>query len=786
MVTVFAQPGSLFPALVFPLLMWAADRVFAHKGPGAFIALLAWSLAYSFYDSYMMLIMLVLYCATVFFFCVDAPLGREGRLRRFAGWVGAFVGYVVLALLIACVLFLPQAMALAGSGRLALDRTDNLLYDLSFYFNFFWGFTSYAYAGGDAYTGFNALAPLVLLALVFKRNEHRGLLVSFAVLTVMMLVPVFGRLMNAMEYPTDRWSWAYSACMAYCTVRVLPGLLALEGRQRKVLGACVLVYVVLCWAFPVDLSANVHAAAALLAVMTAVCLLAPRLGRARSLGALAVLVAASAAVTMCGYLLPGVGGAVLSQVKSGELWNTHATESVDALVDQAAQTTGYDETYRYDRTSTAASLVHNSNLVTGNMAPDFYSSMYNEGVDDLLTSLGLLDTEGTNNRYGSLSGRSMLEALLGVRYYYLRDGEFAALPYSFARGTLVAERTSARGTTSQLYETNLVAPLAFTTSSVITAEQYYDLPLAKRQEALLQAVVVESDAEAAGLDNVYGDLRLSARTRKATVAGTAHGCTVREDGAIVATKPGATLTLEVEFDAHAERYLQLEGLSYADLSNEYRYTPQEWEALGAGGRLHETVSYALRNKSTNGSIDICRADGSRAGTIYYPNENDPIYGGKHDWVCNLGYGAEGETTRVTLRFNREGVYRFSSMEAVSQPMEGFEGRVEGLKAAGARDIELKTNGLSCTATVDEDALLFLSVAYSSGWSATVDGEPVEIMRADLGFMALPLSKGAHEVVLTYRTPYLVEGAVLSGAGLVLAIATCAAVRFRSRKARRDR
>lgn len=51
--------------------------------------------------------------------------------------------------------------------------------------------------------------------------------------------------------------------------------------------------------------------------------------------------------------------------------------------------------------------------------------------------------------------------------------------------------------------------------------------------------------------------------------------------------------------------------------------------------------------------------------------------------------------------------------------------------------------------------------WRAGWSATVDGKPESILRADAVFRAVRVSAGTHEVVFAYRTPGLGMGAILS-------------------------
>jgi uncharacterized membrane protein YfhO len=102
-------------------------------------------------------------------------------------------------------------------------------------------------------------------------------------------------------------------------------------------------------------------------------------------------------------------------------------------------------------------------------------------------------------------------------------------------------------------------------------------------------------------------------------------------------------------------------------------------------------------------------------------------------------------------------------------------------AAQLRDNSLTNthvNGKQISGTIDlsESRILQIAVPYSIGWSARIDGQKAQIMNADLLYMALVIPEGHHEVVLQYRTPYLLEGAIVS----VLTLFLLAAIFVRSR------
>ncbi len=66
--------------------------------------------------------------------------------------------------------------------------------------------------------------------------------------------------------------------------------------------------------------------------------------------------------------------------------------------------------------------------------------------------------------------------------------------------------------------------------------------------------------------------------------------------------------------------------------------------------------------------------------------------------------------------------------------------------------------------------MFFSVPWEQGWTAWVNGKPAEIIKANVGFMAVKVPKGTAEIRFEYKTPGLNIGALVSLLGvLILAI-----------------
>lgn len=67
----------------------------------------------------------------------------------------------------------------------------------------------------------------------------------------------------------------------------------------------------------------------------------------------------------------------------------------------------------------------------------------------------------------------------------------------------------------------------------------------------------------------------------------------------------------------------------------------------------------------------------------------------------------------------------------------------------------------------EQGILMLAIPDQQGWEIYVDGVQEEIINVDYGFIGVELSPGKHVVNAIYKIPYLIEGIILSFAGIVL-------------------
>jgi hypothetical protein len=113
-----------------------------------------------------------------------------------------------------------------------------------------------------------------------------------------------------------------------------------------------------------------------------------------------------------------------------------------------------------------------------------------------------------------------------------------------------------------------------------------------------------------------------------------------------------------------------------------------------------------------------------------------------------------------------------------QPPFGWEDRAGG--SASVTEWQPERRGLRITSP--GGGVFRLSEQFYPGWSARLDGAPVEIEQCHQAFQCVPAGPGAHLLEFRYRARWLLPGAALSLSSMLLAMAF---VRFRGRASHPD-
>lgn len=764
-------PGSLVGALFLPLVLTGVERMLAGRRPYVLIGGLSLLLVSSYYFAYMIMLALIPYCVVRV-----VQVEKSPSVKVHLTWFVRLAGCVLISLSIGCSVIVPQMHALFGSARFTSNTvTFQPTYSLLYYLNFIPGFISVFGPGNDYLIGYGATSLLACVALFLergeRRREHRALRIGFVVLTLMMLVPIFGRVMNGNNYASNRWSFVYAMLISYIVCVVAPRLRRLGGRDRR--SALVVLCVVLVLVLVVNSIRNEVYLASLAAGFFSLALLAmgviPR--RHMTLAIVATLLVSSAvAVT---YLVDyREGGYTHDAYLLGDVHRSATLASPSYVLTKVDDPTPW----RAD-TDVGASGLRNGGIFLGTRTYSFYYNIYNSRIDRFHTELGLTGT-AINFSYNGLGGRSFLEAVTAGSYYLAPSDHSFPVPYYYDGTPVLVDEVADDETSYEVYAARDRLPFGFTYSHVMARGEYERLSMARRQATLLQAAVVDNDdVLATGLTELtprFSDSSPAYRTTdvpdsaegegavvgEGSASASTSGCSY-EDGRIVVRQPGATLKLSFEGLPNAETYLSLKNLRYHLLEDEPDADQTLLERLSSlyqGSSLYQPDTY---------HAIMVSGDGGGVAGVECISSLSHMYGGKSDWLVNLGY-SEKPVREITLYLPRVGSYSLDDMSVVVQPMDEFDGQIDALKEDVLDNVELPTNGVRGTIDASKDELLFLSIPYSDGWSATVDGTEADIICANTAFMGIALSAGRHSIELRYATPGLGLGMTIGAGGLLAA------------------
>ncbi len=103
----------------------------------------------------------------------------------------------------------------------------------------------------------------------------------------------------------------------------------------------------------------------------------------------------------------------------------------------------------------------------------------------------------------------------------------------------------------------------------------------------------------------------------------------------------------------------------------------------------------------------------------------------------------------------------------------FSGALKGVtslakdSAATIELVEYEPNRLTYRYSSDQDAVLVFSEIYYPGWKATVDGDPVEIGRADYVLRVIAVPAGEHTLEMSFHPASISVTETLAYCGLAL-------------------
>ena len=766
---VFKHAKFMDWAILLPLILLGADRVFNGKRPTLLTVALVLQFCISIYYSYMSCVVLVVYCLIKYFF---AP--RDRSARDFFVLVLKFAGCGLLAFLVSGLFSLPQIIALLSQHRATSGETTvAILFSLKYYAKV----TANLIGGAAAPEGMmiGAASTIGVISFVacrkrFSRSMSTPWLIGLALCFAGVLLPFIGHVMNGMGYSSDRWLLVLAFVCAYVLCMTLPRLTVFDRRdwKRVTIGVVIVATITALYAF-----AQVATTDGVRGIAWPLCMTAVFLATFAGMRKLAssgneyrTYVFTGVAIVVCVslagifYCSPLGDNWASGFPKAGGTWKSLTKNTPAAAAEQVDD----DGLWRYS-VPFVYNSTRNSPLIHNVMGVDYYTSFYNQAVDDFRQELGISDHH-MNFSFSGSDSRLAIEDLTGVKYYICKEDDAWRVPYGFVDTGIDYNKYA-------VYENTNPVPLAFEVASVIPVDEYKQLSMTQKQEALLQGAVVDTSALAEDLPQT--DVKLSSQAVDYEVVSTEG---VELEGNVAHTyKSDATMTIKFKGLEKSETYLAFENLGFEE------YSPSTLAKLsGKDVSLKTRLSDVLWTRSTTYPITATVGDRTKSANPATPEHRR--YGGKVDWILNLGYSEE-PVTETTIEFSAAGDYAFDSMQVVCQPVEPVVEDARELAAHGLDNLELFTNGMRAQATLDDDRprIAVFTFAYGPGWSVTVDGSPANVLKTDTAFLGVELNgTGTHTIEWSYEAPGVKAGTAMTLAGLAISLVLIVVSLVRRRRA----
>ena len=135
-------------------------------------------------------------------------------------------------------------------------------------------------------------------------------------------------------------------------------------------------------------------------------------------------------------------------------------------------------------------------------------------------------------------------------------------------------------------------------------------------------------------------------------------------------------------------------------------------------------------------------------------------------IFNIGYFKKGQNLNVVIRFPYNSQVSFDQPQFYHLDTRAYQVAMDIIKS---QKVEVKTyqNMVEANYNATKESSLLFTLPYDKGWSATLNGQPVQIDRAQEGFMKIDVPKGQGTVVLTFVPQGFWTGLLSSLAGIIL-------------------
>lgn len=720
------HPFFINPMIYFPLLCLGIEKIYQRERPYVFIFAVCVSAMSNYYFLYMLTIFAVIYAWIRFY-----EYTEENKMKNFFLAILKFGMYYTLGIAMAAVILLPSVIGFLGNGRYGkgADWKSLIVYPGKYYLLFIENFIGYGNMGSNTNAGYLPIVGIVVLFTLFsQRMKHKKYRAAFIASIIALILPIFGYAFNGFSYANNRWAFALSFIVALLTAEMYPRLFVMSKRQQIGIGAGIIIYTVFCIivnASGEEILKNkgIMAACGLIAVFYILLLIFQRLGydTQKRIVRVSMAILLLISVGVHGYYRFDPKGYAYTQefMDQGQAYRTLKEDNIRMLskVNDPSVYRVHAEGYRYKNYG----LINHLNTISG------YYSITAKCVTDTIKGYDTLGMQYAD-KYKGVDQRLGLLSLAGVKYITVaHNSQVAKDVSSMGDVPYGVEKLRKKGNIT-LYKNKYALPFAYAYDSYMTEQQYEQLNGIGKEQAMLAQIILNqhpADKEIQHNEQRNGpDIQTISlpETRISSPKG----------------KKYADITVPVEKDK--ETYLYFKNLVYH-------------------GKKNGDDKFILTGRKGTKGILVTQNDVQQK--IHIQSTFNPYYFGRKDYIVKINHQTSKAKEKVRLNFLSPGEYEFDDISLITVPKKDVLARLKERKENSMKQIQYEGNHFRGVYHAKKDQILCVTIPYSKGWKATVNGNRTKIYKANGMFMGIIMKKGTQSVKLDYETPGLKIGAWIS-------------------------
>lgn len=720
------HPFFINPMIYFPLLCLGIEKIYQRERPYVFIFAVCVSAMSNYYFLYMLTIFAVIYAWIRFY-----KYTEENKMKTFFLTILKFGMYYTLGIAMAAVILLPSVIGFLGNGRYGngVDWKSLIVYPGKYYLLLIENFIGYGNMGSNTNAGYLPIVGIVVLFTLFsQRMKHKKYRAACIASIIALILPIFGYAFNGFSYANNRWAFALSFIVALLTAEMYPRLFVMSKRQQIGIGAGIIIYTVFCIivnASGEEILKNkgIMAACGLIAVFYILLLIFQRLGydTQKRIVRVSMAILLLISVGVHGYYRFDPKGYAYTQefMDQGQAYRTLKEDNIRMLskVNDPSVYRVHAEGYRYKNYG----LINHLNTISG------YYSITAKCVTDTIKGYDTLGMQYAD-KYKGVDQRLGLLSLAGVKYITVAHNSQVAKDVS-SKGDVPygVEKLRKKGNIT-LYKNKYALPFAYAYDSYMTEQQYEQLNGIGKEQAMLAQIILNQHP--ADKEIQHNEQRKDPDIQTISLPETRISSPKG--------KKYAEITVPVEKDK--ETYLYFKNLVYH-------------------GKKNGDDNFILTGRKGTKGILVTQNDVQQK--IHIQSTFNPYYFGRKDYIVKINHQTSKAKEKVRLNFLSPGEYEFDDISLITVPKKDVLARLKERKENSMKQIQYEGNHFRGVYHAKKDQILCVTIPYSKGWKATVNGNRTKIYKANGMFMGIIMKKGTQSVKLDYETPGLKIGAWIS-------------------------